>query len=167
MDIQAAYNKLNTWISQSNGLPIDIGLGEKFSFSRNAFLHESELSRFEKENEILLPSDYKDFLISVGSVDIFIGEVSSGIEILSPYDVGEFSKSVFDNYGDDLFPELFLTTSISKLGYFGGFLLSSDINMNYGLFYPETPPEWWIEECDFISFNEWIIKLVEFRSKKI
>ncbi|WP_248466162.1 SMI1/KNR4 family protein [Pectobacterium versatile] len=167
MNIKEAYDKLNEWISLSNGVPIDVGISEKSSFSRSKFLNEIELSDFERVNKIKLPDDYKNFLISVGSVDIFVGEVSSGIEILSPFDVKVFSKSVFDNYGDDLFPDLFLTTSIPKFGYFGGFLLEDDSGSNYGIFYPETPPELWIEECDFISFNDWVIRLVEFKLKEI
>ncbi|MEQ9880354.1 SMI1/KNR4 family protein [Pectobacterium aroidearum] len=167
MNIKEACDKLNEWISLSNGLPIDIGVSEKFSFARDKFFNEIELSDFEQKNKIKLPDDYKSFLISVGSVDVFIGELTAGVEILSPFDVEKFSKSVFDNYGDDLFPDLFLTTSIPKLGYFGGFLLGGDLGEDYGIFYPETPPELWIEECDFMSFNDWIIKLVEFKSKKI
>ncbi|WP_323637276.1 SMI1/KNR4 family protein [Pectobacterium polaris] len=167
MNIKEACDKLNEWISLSNGLPIDVGANEKFSFSRNAFFNESELSDFEIVMKIILPADYKAFLISVGSIDIFVGEVSSGIEILSPFDVREFSKSVFDNYGNDLFPDLFLTTSIPKFGYFGGFLLHGDSGSNYGVFYPETPSELWVEECDFMSFNDWVIKLIDFKSTKI
>ncbi|ACX86906.1 hypothetical protein Pecwa_1092 [Pectobacterium parmentieri WPP163] len=167
MNINDACLILNEWVFLSNGVMIDIGADEKYSFTRNAYLSESELSFFENESKIKLPGEYKEFLIAVGSVDIFVGEVSSGIEILSPFDVKKFSKSVFENYGDDLFPNLFLTTSIPKLGYFGGFLLDGDLGNNYGVFYPETPPELWIEECDFISFNDWIVRLIEFKSKKI
>ncbi|GKW26501.1 hypothetical protein PEC311524_40950 [Pectobacterium carotovorum subsp. carotovorum] len=167
MNIKEACDKLNEWILLSNGLPIDIGASEKFSFSRKKILNKNELSNFEKVSKINLPDDYKFFLITVGSIDIFIGEVSSGIEIQSPFDVKGFSKSVFDNYGDDLFPDLFLTTSIPKFGCFGGFLLDGESEGNYGIFYPETPPELWIEECDFMSFNDWVVNLVDFKSKKI
>ncbi|QQA75036.1 SMI1/KNR4 family protein [Pectobacterium parmentieri] len=167
MNINDACLILNEWVFLSNGVLIDIGADEKYSFTRNAYLSESELSFFENESKIKLPGEYKEFLIAVGSVDIFVGEVSSGIEILSPFDVKKFSKSVFENYGDDLFPNLFLTTSIPKLGYFGGFLLDDELGNNYGVFYPEIPPELWIEECDFISFNDWIVRLIEFKSKKI
>lgn len=167
MNISDAYDQLNAWISTSNGSHIDIGGDERYSFSRLKNITEDELSKFESRSNLKLPDDYKSFLINVGCVNIFVGENTAGIEILSPSDIEEFSKSVFYNFGDDLYPVLLLTTSIPKLGYFGGFWMEGESKDNYGIFYPETPPELWIEECEFINFDDWIIKLVEYKSKKI
>lgn len=167
MNISDAYDQLNAWINASDGNSIDIGGSERYSFSRLKSISEGELSEFELTSNLKLPSDYKSFIRNVGCANIFIGENTAGIEILSPDDIEEFSKSVFYNFGDDIYPELLLTTSIPKLGYFGGFWMAEESKCNYGVFYPEIPPELWIEECKFINFDDWIIKLVEYKSKKI
>ncbi|EPD6619740.1 SMI1/KNR4 family protein [Salmonella enterica subsp. enterica] len=167
MNILEAYWQLNFWIDKSNGDYIDVGTGERYAFSRLTIFTEDELSAFELNNNLRLPDNYKNFLIHVGCVNIFSGENTAGIEILSPTDIKEFSKSVFFNFGDDLYPTLLLTTSIPKLGYFGGFWMEKESKDNYGIFYPEIPSELWIEECDFIDFDNWVIKIVEYKSKKI
>lgn len=154
------YKQLNHWIALSNGELIEIGREQKYAFTRTAVWQEDKLQAFEERQAIQLPEDYKRFLLEVGSVELFVGEVSAGIEILSPHDVEAFSATVFSNYGDDLFPELFLTTSMPKWGYFGGFLLARESVDNYGIFYPEIPAELWIEEGDFVSFNDWMTQLV-------
>ncbi|ADM99130.1 SMI1/KNR4 family protein [Dickeya dadantii] len=166
MNIENAYDQLNAWINTSNGSYIDIG-GERYSFSRLKTITKDELSNFESDNNLKLPNDYKSFLINVGCVNIFVGEKTAGIEIIPPTDIRNFSKSVFYNFGDDLYPRLLLTTSIPKLGYFGGFWMESESKENYGIFYPDIPPELWIEECDFIKFDDWLIKLVKYKSRKI
>lgn len=166
MNIEECYDQLNNWIKQSNGSFIHID-DRKFSFSKISPFSSDELSEFETNNHIQLPNDYKRFLIEVGAVDIFVGELSVGIEILSPSNIKSFSKSVFDNYGDDLYPEILLTTSIPKFGYLGGFWMNAKSKENDGIFFPEIPPELWIEECDFLSFNDWLIQFIQSRSKDV
>ncbi|MFD0707157.1 SMI1/KNR4 family protein [Photorhabdus luminescens] len=167
MNIVDAYNQMNLWINSSNGEVINIGNSEKYSFTRLKLFSDAELYQFESDTKIKLPEQYKCFLINVGTVDIFSTDIDSGIEILSPLDVKNFSKSVFYNFGDDLYPNLLLTTSIPKFGYFGGFWTENQSNDNYSIYYPYIPPEFWIEEADFISFNEWFIRLVESKGKKL
>ncbi|CEE95295.1 SMI1/KNR4 family protein [Xenorhabdus bovienii] len=167
MEIINSYNLLNEWIDKSKGDLIDLGDGELFSFSLKEKLSHSEIINFEYENNISLPNEYKDFLESVGSVDIFSSDITAGIEILAPAEIKNFSKEVFEGYGDDLYPNLLLTTSIPKTGYFGGFWMQGNNKDCYSIFYPDIPPEYWIEEAEFLSFNSWIVKLVESKSRRI
>ncbi|MEX0448124.1 SMI1/KNR4 family protein [Xenorhabdus sp. SGI246] len=167
MKIVDAYNLLNEWIVKSNGELIDLGDGELFSFILKKKFNHTELTNFESNNNLLLPDEYKDFLENVGSVDIFSSEITAGIEVLEPAEIKSFSKEVFEGYGEDLYPNLLLTTSIPKTGYFGGFWMLEESESCYSIFYPDVPPEYWIEEAEFSSFNEWIIKLVRSKSKKI
>lgn len=167
VSILEAYEQLNKWINKSNGKYIDIGEENDYSFSKVKSFTKSELIDFEFENDITLPDEYKRFLIDVGAVDIFVSEKTAGIEILLPGSIRSFSKSVFYNFGEDLYPRLLLTTSIPRLGYFGGFLIDENRNDNYGIFYPEIPSEFWIDECEFINFNKWVVNLVKSKSKDI
>lgn len=161
MNIAEAYKQLNIWINKSQGTLIDIGSPHKYSFSRTESFSEEALVSFETTNNILLPVDYRNFLKEVGAVDILSTEKTAGIEILSPYAIRGFSKEVFDNAGDDLYPDLLLTTSMPKNGDLGGFWMKGDTAQNYGIFYPEMPPEFWIEDTEFTTFNDWFIELIE------
>ncbi|MFW0767454.1 SMI1/KNR4 family protein [Trabulsiella odontotermitis] len=168
MNISDAYNQLNDWINISNGGYIyDDDSDELYSFSHIRTYTDNELLEFELNNNFKLPVEYKSFLTHVGCVNIFSGEKTSGIEILSPFDISDFSRSVFYNFGDDLYPKLLLTTSIPKFGYLGGFWMGEKSPVNYGIFYPEIPSEYWVEECNFVNFNGWVINLIEFKAKKI
>lgn len=167
MNILEAYEQLNKWIDESNGKYIDIGEENDYYFYKVEKFTKSGLIDFEIENNITLPDEYKRFLINVGAVDIFVSEKTAGIEILSPGSIKLFSKSVFYNFGEDLYPHLLLTTSIPRLGCFGGFLIDKNRNDNYGIFYPEIPSEFWMDECEFINFNEWVVSLVKSKLKDI
>ncbi|ECI4153374.1 SMI1/KNR4 family protein [Salmonella enterica] len=161
MNINEAYEQLNVWIDLSQGILIDVGLPHKYSFSRTESFSEDRLISFESQNNISLPTEYREFLKEVGAVDILSTEKTAGIEILSPYTIRGFSKEVFDNAGDDLYPDLLLTTSMPKTGDVGGFWMKGDPIQNYGIFYPEMPPEFWVKDTEFTTFNDWFIELIE------
>ncbi|GKX60219.1 SMI1/KNR4 family protein [Leminorella grimontii] len=161
MNINEAYEQLDNWIEKSQGTLIDISLPHKYSFSRVESFSEEALLSFESKNDIKLPIEYREFLKRVGSVDILSTEKTAGIEILSPYVIRGFSKEVFDNAGDDLYPDLLLMTSMPKTGDVGGFWMKGNCIQNYGIFYPEIPPEFWIEDTEFTTFNDWFIELIE------
>ena len=161
IDINEAYIQLNSWIDKSNGKPIQISDGMEYSFIRKRKFTKSDF----KDININYPSQYIDFLIIVGEVELFI-EDSLGIEIFGIDEVQNFSKQVFENFGDDLYPSLLLAVSLPTLGYFGGFYKEIDKNKNFSIFYPDIPAELWIEEADFIDFNEWIIFLVTTKNQE-
>lgn len=75
-------------------------------------------------------------------------------------------KPGFENYGDDLYPELLIAVSLPALGYFGGFYQGMHSDRNFSIFYPDVPPEMWIEEADFIDFNDRIIFLANYPKTK-
>ncbi len=161
------YEMLNGWLDESRGLFIEIGGTQPFSFARSSPVSMSELLAFEAEKKQSLPRDYKTFLLEVGAVNLFSTQCGSGIDILAPWDIESFSKQVFRNYGEDPYPTLLLTTSIPQFGYFGGFWTERDESENYAIFYPEIPPELWVEEAEFKGFDEWIARLAELKCKYI
>ncbi len=162
MNFESACTQLSNWVNQSNGNPIDIGAEDDlFSFQPLKKDFEKEIFDFEKKYNISLPEDYVFFLRNVGTARFFIGEYSAGMEVISPGDIEKFPDLVFENTGEYLFPELLLVVSIPKTGAFGGFWMPEKRNENYSIFHSEAPPEYWIEEADFISFQSWIISIVK------
>ncbi len=161
------YDVLNDWIGESQGAFIDIGGAQPFSFARLRTISPAELFAFEVDKNLPLPEDYKTFLCEVGAVNLFSTQYGSGIDILAPWDIESFSELVFQNYGEDPYPKLLLTTSIPQFGYFGGFWMERNAPEHYAIFYPEVPPELWIEETEFGRFDEWIARLVMTKCKMI
>lgn len=161
MEFDEACDQLNDWIERSHGHLIDIGNADGFfgfrSLQKNFDWH---IRDFQEKYRILLPEDYAFFLKKIGTARLFTGEYTAGMEILSPADIEHFSESIFENAGDNLFPDLLLVVSIPKTGAFGGFWCHEKSDRNYGIFYPDVPPELWIEETDFTSFRRWIISTV-------
>lgn len=160
-DILYAYTQLNNWIEESQGKVIEIAEGIKYSFIRKRKFSHSDF----KNLNICYPSQYLDFLINVGEVELFIDD-TLGIEVLGVDKIKEFSKEVFEDYGDDLYPDILLTVSLPSLGYFGGFCNNIKGNKKFSIFYPDIPADLWVEEADFIDFNEWIIFLVNSKNQE-
>jgi len=166
MNILDAYDQINRWIAESSGAPIDIGVEERCSFSRSRLFNENDLRDFESSSGVALPHQYRTFLKSVGAAKLFaVG--GSGIEVLSPSEIKGFSKKVFYNFGDDLYPNLLLAVSMPRFGYFGGFLVGEAEIKDYSVFYPDEPPELWIEEADFVQFDRWIVNLVKSKGEEL
>lgn len=166
LTFEDACLRLSAWIALSQGVLIDTGHTERQAFRRTRHVHEIELHAFEQAHNLALPKSYRQFLIGVGAVEIFSGERTAGIDILPPADIAGFSASVFSNYGEDLFPQVLLAVSLPKFGYFGGFLMDST-EQNYSLFYPDIPPELWIEESEPLDFESWLVQLVNSRATKV
>lgn len=124
-----------------------------------------ELEKFERENSFLLPDDYKFLLTQFGSLELFCDDYSAGIEILMPWDVKNFSHSVFEGYGTDLYPDIFLAVNLPSVGWFGGFDLNASSEKNFAIFFPEVDPEFWIKEANFISFKQWLNKAISSKGK--
>lgn len=166
MTFDKACHRLNAWIALSRGRLIDTGHAEQQAFRKVRPVHAAELCEFEQARHIRLPESYGRFLLEVGAVEIFSEEKTAGIEILPPAEIPDFSASVFSNYGDNLFPQVLLAVSLPKFGYFGGFLMDRK-TQNYSLFYPDVPPELWIEESEPVDFEDWLIQLVNSRATKV
>lgn len=157
--MEKEYLLLEEWLKNSEDGAIVID-GDEYSFNVIERFSNLDLLRFEIESNIKLPNQYKEFLLRFGAIELFSSDYSSGIEILSPYKVKEFSEDIFDNYGVNPYPNLFVSVNISSVGWFGGFDLTQETESNFSVFFPETPPELWIEEATFISFNSWLKKII-------
>ncbi|MDR0782295.1 MAG: SMI1/KNR4 family protein [Propionibacteriaceae bacterium] len=166
MDIFEAYAQINQWIAESSGKLIDIGLDEKYGFTRFRLFSESDLQAFEESTNLLLPEQYREFLKNVGSSNLFGWRGASGIDILSPFDIEELSKD-FLGGGYELYPDLLVVVLYHWLEYFGGFLRTISGLADYSMFFLDVPPEGWLEEAVFVEFNEWIIMLVEHKAMKV
>lgn len=161
MNISDAYKKLNEWLDNSNGNPINIGDGIYYSFKRKK---KYELEDFENNFEGY-SSDYIDFLINVGEVDLFIDD-TLGIEFLAFEDRVKFENEVFSDPLYSEYPDILICVSIPKVGYVGGFSHQNNKGANFGIFFPEVPLDLWLKETDFISFNEWVIFLVDTKNQE-
>lgn len=160
------FDKLEKLFSKSANQFVELD-GEYYEFNIVERISDDDLSLFEIRAGIELPSSYKNFLLNFGSVEIFATKNSSGITILSPDRVKLFSKSVFENYGDDLYPNLFLAVNLPSVGWFGGFDLTKNSKDNFALFFPEVPPKLWIEEADFVDFEEWLRLVISSNSNEV
>ncbi|MDO4783275.1 MAG: SMI1/KNR4 family protein [Capnocytophaga felis] len=149
-------------IVKSNGTPIQYGK-EKYGFKRRYYVSEQEIFTFENTYNIKIPKAYKEFLLTVGSCSLFIMEkTGNGYDFLAPNEVHDWSNIVFTGTDCNLFPEILLTVSIPALGHQAGFLTTKDSD-NFGEFYPDIPPEYWIEDTDFYNFEEWLEGLLQER----
>lgn len=121
-----------------------------------------------KKSRIKLPGQYKDFLLNIGgAVNLFVNDYGAGIDILLPSAVKDFSRTVFENYGEDPYPNLFLCVNIASVGWFGGFDLTRASEKNFAIFFPEVEPELWLPEANFICFNDWLDKTIDSRGTDI
>ena len=162
MKILDAYKQLNIWLDLSNGEPITISENLIFSFKRLKTFNKEELL----SSQVHLPKEYIDFLINVGEVELFVNDCGIGVEIFSPEKVKAFSEEVFDNFSDNLYPNIFLVVSMPIFGYFAGFNTQDYSDRNFSIFYADIPAEYWIDESSFFNFNEWIIHLTKTKFDK-
>ncbi|MBN6065376.1 SMI1/KNR4 family protein [Aggregatibacter actinomycetemcomitans] len=153
------YLTLENWINNSIKSPVVIG-NDEYSFNTLEKFSNEDLQKFEIENGLSLPSQYKDFLLKFGSVELFLSDYSAGIEIMSPYNVKTFSEEIFNNYGENPYPNLFIPVNIPATGWFGGFDLTQSGDNNFAIFFPEIDPDSWLAEADFITFNDWLSKVI-------
>ena len=153
------YLILENWIKDSIKNPVVIG-DDEYSFNTLEKFSDTDLKEFEMESGISLPTQYKDFLLRFGSVELSLSDYSAGIEIMSPYNVKAFSEEIFNNYGENPYPNLFIPVNIPTTGWFGGFDLTQKDDNNFAVFFPETDPDEWLTEADFMTFNDWLNKII-------
>ena len=134
------YLTLENWIKESIKSPVVIGEDE-YNFNILEKFSSADLQKFEIESGISLPCQYKEFLLRFGSAELFLSNYSAGIEIMSPYNVKAFSEEIFNNYGENPYPNLFIPINILATGWYGGFDLTQNGHNNFAVFFPETEPE--------------------------
>lgn len=86
---------------------------------------------------------------------------------MSPYNVKAFSEEIFNNYGENPYPNLFIPINILATGWYGGFDLTQNGDNNFAVFFPETEPESWIDDAEFITFNDWLNKIISSNAEEL
>lgn len=81
-------------------------------------------------------------------------------------DVDKWSQQVFEGTDCNLFPNILITISISRTGEQAGFLLTKE-NENFGIFFPDIPPEEWEEDTEFEKFEDWLENLMKEKLEEI
>lgn len=152
--INEAYNTINDLIKKSNGNLIKIN-EKHLSFKRRKLITKDDISQYERKSGIKLPIEYCDFLLSVGSCYLFGDEYGVGYIFLAPDEIIDWQKEVLQDECSIINGLITLTMSNPNIGYIGGFNVKEDIN-NFGIIYPDIPPEIWINEVTFQSFNKWL-----------
>lgn len=133
---------------------------ERYKFVQLHLYTKEEIIAFEKRFQIILPDDYKHFLMNVGSCKCFVNKYGLGIEIRELDKIAAYMKDVFIEMNNP-FPNLLLTVSLTGRGDEGGFNLTRK-EPNFSIFSHEEDPELWTEETDkWVSFSNWLIKLVK------
>jgi SMI1-KNR4 cell-wall len=155
------FDEINNLIKRSNGLMLEIQSGETYSFTRKRIYNNLEIEKFESKWKIKLPLDYKLFLTTVGSCELFFNEYKLGFEFHSLESIEEKSKLIFQEMNNP-FPSLLLVVSLTGRGDEGGFDMNRNDQTNFSVFSHEDDPELWVEEThDWISFSEWLNKLIK------
>lgn len=126
-----------------------------------------ELTTFEEENKVILPKEYKNILLKFGAFELFSDDYSAGIELLLPQDVKQFSASIFENYGNDLYPSIFLAINIPATGWFGGFKLNEIDEHNFSIFFSDVEPDYWLDEATFTNFIQWLERVVMSKGQEL
>ena len=146
------YLTLENWIKESIKSPVVIGEDE-YNFNILEKFSSADLQKFEIESGISLPCQYKEFLLRFGSAELFLSNYSAGIEI--------------NNYGENPYPNLFIPINILATGWYGGFDLTQNGDNNFAVFFPETEPESWIDDAEFITFNDWLNKIISSNAEEL
>ena len=81
-------------------------------------------------------------------------------------DVDKWSQQVFEGTDCNLFPNILITISIPRTGEQAGFLLTKK-NENFGIFFPDIPPEEWEEDTEFEKFEDWLENLMKEKLEEI
>jgi len=125
-------------IKSSNGNLINYGKSN-FIFRKRYDVSLDEINDFEEKYKVKFPKIYREFLLTVGSCT---------------------SQQVFEGTDCNLFPNILITISIPRTGEQAGFLLTKG-NENFGVFFPDIPPEEWEEDTEFEKFEDWLENLMK------
>jgi hypothetical protein len=162
MNFDDACNLLQGFVIKHTSLPLVVD-GQGFLFEAGPRYTPTAISIFEHSVGKKLPEDYVKFLTTVGPGRFFIDDRGRGIDFVPLEKIQEFSKSVFDNFGDDLFPELLLVLSLPRVGGFGGFALDLPNRSRdcFSVFSAEDDPAEWVADATLCSFTQWLIRVCD------
>jgi hypothetical protein len=162
-----ACARLSNWCMKSHGHPIDLPSGDKLAFRQVKTYTDSEINTFSSLHHIVFPSAYRHFLKEVGSCECFMDQSKLGIIFFSLEKLSKESEDIFQNAGEDIFPNLLLAASLTRRGDYAGFDIKTTNINNFAVFSHEDDPDHWIEETlNWVQFEEWIIALVESEGEK-
>lgn len=152
-------------IKSSNGNLINYGKSN-FIFKKRYDVSLNEINDFEKKYKVKFPNIYREFLLTVGSCTLFQDELLPGFDFLAPKELYDWSQQVFEGTDSNLFPNILITISIPRTGEQAGFLLTKE-NENFGVFFPDIPPEEWQEDTEFEKFEDWLDNLMKEKLEEI
>ena len=111
-----------------------------------------EIERFEKENDWVLPLDYKDLLTTVGAFEYEYDDHGSKFTFIELNKIEKWSKEVFRSY-ENLFPNILLIANATSGEEFG-FIKGKD---SLYVFNPECPCDQWLnEQMEEYEFTAWL-----------
>jgi hypothetical protein len=120
-----------------------------------------EIRSFENAHGLTLPEDYRRFLRDIGAGSYFINKYGLGYEFRALQNIAEHSSKVFAG-GQNPFPTLLLTVSLTGRGDEGGFNLTRMADDKFAVFSHEEDPDEWSSNADaWTTFGSWLANLVE------
>jgi hypothetical protein len=159
LKLQSLISKLNglinmnsddsIWVSESNSV---------MSFKRSKKYTEQEIESFELKNKIILPKDYKRFLMDVGVGEYYVNEQGEGFTFIALEDMVDVDFEIFKD--DSKFPQ---NLPVVKTPY----NIYEGYNFDYGKdasFTYITPTE--LDQIMTCSFLEWFEKLIDSGGKE-
>lgn len=152
-------------IESSNGNLINYG-NSKFIFKKRCSVSIEEVASFEEKYKINIPKSYKEFLLTLGSCSLFQDELLPGFDFLAPNELYDWSQQVFEGTDCNLFPDILITISIPRTGEQAGFVLAKE-KENFGVFFPDIPPEEWESDTEFEKFEDWLENLMKEKLEEV
>lgn len=132
----------------------------EYSFERTEKYSISEIERFEYENKIKLPQEYRDFLLEVGACKLYFDEYQLGIEFHRLFHIQKITEEVFLGL-DTPFPHLLLIASNLNNGDLIGYNLTINSNNCLSIYsIQEEYPEDWMNLSHFISLGTFLEKMM-------
>jgi hypothetical protein len=167
MTYQAALEQLVVWLDESLGAPIALPSGQLRGLRLTQDYTEEELEDFEDEWDLDFPAAYKQFMLTVGSCELFYGGAGRGRGIsISRLDaVPELFHEYFDRDNSLLFQQYLPIGGVYGQQQVAAFDIEREEPQNFALFSDEQQAvDWapWAETVDpWKSFEAWIIEMVQ------
>lgn len=153
--------ELRALLDKSEGNPIVLASGVEFEFHPGRTYNRQELENFEQKFTLRLPDGFKYFMEVVGASKLYVDEFGLGFDFIALEDWYDFSSQIYEGMRNP-FPEICIFASNLGRGDMIGFDLRVPGNNNMAVFSHEDDPERWAEETKaWISFENWLIKLVK------
>lgn len=155
-----ACQQLADWIAQSQGQSIDIGAADKCAFIREKLFTNTDIVTFEQQHAIRLEPSYRYFLQKVGACRLFIGRYAETLSFVPLDKLEHWSKVLFEHDTADPFPQLILCVGVINYAFFAGFDMNQQ-KQNFAFFYPDVAFEYWLDDAEFMAFEDWLIHVVQ------